>query len=206
MSDLRQHFDDVWSFCQRANDGEFVYEGNRARWGELDKYMRELGPSWHGLERGITSKPQVARIMNEGWSEGAARLTQALDSISIPPAQSVRRRREWGDQGDELDMQRVYNGALDQAWRRMSRRRGSGRRRVHVFTDICAPNQITADALFWRAAATVKLVDLLSKAGYNVEMSAHIRLSERRNKVHVSYTVKPALGPLDLASVAGAVA
>lgn len=109
--------------------------------------------------------------MREGWADGAAMISQ-LAAAELPEPVSIKRRREWADQGDELDIHRVYAGKLDTAWSRMGKRQSRAPRRITLMCDLSCPWFQKADALAWRGVAALKLSDALEEAGYQVQILA----------------------------------
>lgn len=125
------------------------------------------GADWWGVE-GDTKA--VDKVIDEGWPEGVARLSQMADSLTIPPAVSIKRRRARGDQGDELDIHRVYRGQLDTAWSRRQRKVARAPRHIDLLAITSANCHVKAEAMFWRGAAITRLADLLDEAGYRVRI------------------------------------
>ncbi|MFN3886121.1 MAG: hypothetical protein ACK4MG_04110 [Aquabacterium sp.] len=109
--------------------------------------------------------------IREGWPEGAAMIA-GLAASELPDPVSIKRRREWADQGDELDIHRVYAGKLDSAWSRMGKRESRAPRRITLMCDLSCPWFQKADALAWRGVAALKLSDALEEAGYQVQILA----------------------------------
>jgi hypothetical protein len=122
----------------------------------------ERDESWYGAP----SRAVLAERLSQGWPEGVERL-MALATREINPT-SIRRRRERADQGAELDIHAVYRGDLSRAWTRSRRKASSGVRNLSLIVDLAANCDVTADQLFWRGAAALRLTAALTDAGYNV--------------------------------------
>jgi hypothetical protein len=122
----------------------------------------ERDESWYGAPTRAVLDERLA----QGWPEGVERLMQ-LATREINPS-SIRRRRERADQGAELDIHAVYRGDLSRAWTRSRRKASAGARSISLVIDLAANCDITADQLFWRGAAALRLVSALTDAGYNV--------------------------------------
>lgn len=170
-------------------------------------YGGSYGPEWLGLKPGQGYSVQaVAKIVNEGWQDGADRLKAAVKALSPPVPVNIRRRPAWGEQGDEVCMDRVRAGRLDQAWRFTPRTAvGSGKRNVTVVVDSIAAAVIGADTMFWRGAAAVSLAETLTDAGYNVQMVSAFR-GQCQDTVVCRVVVKPYTAPFDLLTAAACLA
>lgn len=186
-------------------------EGNRTQ------QANYLQPSWRGIDwHGITpdemtSEGQVAyvaRLVREGWPRGLAMLEDFARDMTPPaPPVNVRRRRSWGDQGDGVDMGRVWSGDLSRAWSRTTRAASRAPRHYRVHLSPNQPSKMDAECIFWRVVAGVVLSDLLTEAGYSVEICltyASDSPQDSGDKANILTTciVKPAGAPLDLAALA----
>lgn len=85
--------------------------------------------------------------------------------------QSSRRRRCFADQGDELDIEKVYNGELDTCWSKTQRIEfDTSHKFVTLFIENGANwNEDVTDS-FWRSAIAVFLTSELEKAGKSVRI------------------------------------
>lgn len=156
----------------------------------------EKGDSWLGAPN-VT---ELNRRLREGWPEGSERLLR-LATRDINPV-SVRRRREKADQGAELDIHAVYRGDLSRAWTRCRKRQGSGVRSVTIVVNLGANAGVTADKMFWRGAAALKLATALTESGYSVaiigaEGASNIDSAGRSDLVQC-VSIKDEDQPLDL--------
>lgn len=157
--------------------------------------------------------PDLATLeqrIREGWAEGAAMIA-GLAASELPDPVSLKRRREWADQGDELDIHRVYAGKLDTAWSRMGKRNSRAPRRITIMCDLSCPWFQKADSLAWRGVAALKLSDALEAAGYQVQILAAncaVGVNDDRKKavgheaVAALVPIKHYDAPLDLCSLA----
>lgn len=123
---------------------------------------------------GIKSMQDVLRLTREGWGEGAQRALALSESLKreLPAPKSRRRRGEWGDEGDELDRDRLTNGDLEHAWRRTRRVVRSGLQVVTVVAPFGVPGSWNQEQLFWTGAAMIVLADILDDAGFTLELVA----------------------------------
>lgn len=143
--------------CDGKVGGGFLY---------TEKVMK---PEWLG---GLRTYDGLVRLVEGGWDEGAQRAMALKERLQIgePIAQSVRRRFSWGDEGDEVDRDRVYAGQVDTAWRKASRQKVRGGRTVSLLQAIGGGWRKKAEELFWCGAVMVALSDLLEDAGYQTEL------------------------------------
>ena len=163
---------------------------------------------WYGLasDGGFDD---VCRIVNNGWTDGASRMQTIANDLTMPEIKSSRRRVRWSGEGDDIDMQRVYAGQIDQAWRQS--RRVSMRQPGHyrIVIDVAHLSNISASDMFWPGAAGIVLADCLAQAGHNVEIIAGRRgsnvLSEGE-EIQSAIVVKGYHDPLNIVSLAGVTA
>lgn len=185
------------------------------KWTELHT-MRGSSPAcavgqtmehWLGVESFETARKFIDSAQ---WPEGAAMVRKLADSLlEIAPPVSVKRRRVWADHGDSFDIHRAYAGRLDAAWQRAMRQQSRAPRPVRV---VIEPNHtwtFKAANLQWAGAAAVALSDLLTEAGYSVEivMRKRSRMDTPKCEIfEMTAQVKSPLMPLDINALAATVA
>lgn len=129
------------------------------------------GVNWYGIEGGAKA---VLSMVDTGYPEGAAMVAHFHDTLkgSVSRAEGIKRRIVRGPMGDSLDIHSVNRGALDRAWTstRRSVRKGSGIVRVTV--DVCGDSSASVEMLRWRGVAALALCEILTSAGYSVEIVA----------------------------------
>jgi hypothetical protein len=150
----------------------------------------------------------ISRV-RDGWPEGAARLSEIAATHLGRPV-SVRRVRKWADNGDTVEMSRVWAGRVDVAWQRCERQSRTAPRVVRLVPFIGGAAKQNESQFFYRGAAMARLSDALSEAGYNVEIVAACvghGLGEKREDEHYAHalTLKPATAPLDLSNLAAVI-
>ena len=211
MEIIRKHFDSAAALLAYSQQRPREIGGAALEiWEDRDKPNGgDLGAEWFGMQNGERPARVMARLFTEGWPEGAARINKALASIqdSVPRPQSIRRRMTWTDHGDVLDIHRVNSGRLDVAWQRPIRRKIVARATVTLAPDSSLQSKRNADILFWRGAGVVHLCNLLTEAGYNVEivMARNVDLTcdGKGDKLYQhTVTIKSALAPLDIHALA----
>jgi hypothetical protein len=184
---------------------ESVPACNREQLDDLDKASTGVSlVDWFGFH----DIHGAIRAYRSGWPEGAARLEQAMAEMpEVPRPVSRRRRAQWSDAGDELDIQRVYRGQLDTAFRSARRAPRLAPQRVTVVAQQSAVANVRSEQFFWAGAAVVRLTELLTEAGYSVEL-LFVASSKKCGKHtpwshSVMTTVKAPHAPLDLSAAAG---
>jgi hypothetical protein len=174
--------------------------------------LEPTGEYWWG--KGIENCAQARATFDSGIYPAGAELIRdhlsALECPELAPVQ-IRRRAKRGDFGDEVDIHAVNAGAIDTAWRRMGRQALPGNAVITLAVNGSISAGTDAMELFWRAAAILKLADLLSSRGYSVRL-AWLDATEglymsgnAQNRVDV-VTVKDAHAPLDMQAMALALA
>ncbi len=127
------------------------------------------GKSWFG---GLTSTAEAIALMRDGWKEGTEKIRAIARKLasSIPQAKSLRRRQSWMEDGDSLDVDRVFDGS-DKPYRATARREVSGPREVNLMALYGGCGGHSAEELFWQGSVSAVLSDLLEDAGYSVRVS-----------------------------------
>jgi hypothetical protein len=162
-----------------------------------------FGSNWLGP---VKSESTARELFRTGWPEGVERLRK-MRAADLSAAQSVKRVRCRSDQGDELDIHRVWSGRFDQAWSATTRGKRTHTRHVHILATTQAACSIDQDSVYWRGAAATRLADALENAGYSVAITGLTvagDTNEDYNKVTFAYPVKGYDQPLSLANVAAA--
>ncbi len=176
----------------------------------LERAHREgRGERWFGPETKGTAAGSL-ELFAKGWSNGAQRITKLAEGLSVPAPTSIRRRRVRGDQGDELDIHRVYSGNLDTAWQRPARMPRIASRVVTIVCPIAICSNTNSEQMFHRGAAVLCLADAMQEAGYNVAIVATITAISfadygKADMVH-SVQVKAPEQPLDMGNLAAILA
>lgn len=210
---VRHHFDSVHEYCTATPATQ--HQGNVSTLRELQHLdgtwnAKEFEPNAHRPSTWLgapTFQAAAARVTH-GWPEGAERVRRNMADIEINAPMSVKRRRSRADQGDELDIHRVYRGDLAHAWSARTRRevRSPLLVRIVVQTNLLAATAF--EDMFWRGAACAKFADLLVDAGYNVEIIGAVAtesMGGRDGEYLVTFPLKEATAPLDIESLCGVV-
>lgn len=182
---------------------------NPANESSLKSWREQAGHGWCGtgtaMKEGETPTQTTLRLIREGWDEGVKLMDSVAGSVEIPTPLSIRRRNVWSDQGDEVEMQRVWQGQLDTAWRRVAKPLGMGPKRVRVVIDSIASGGLDEEKMRWRGVAAMKLADALINAGYSVQVESAFKGTDDEEWV-ARVIVKEYTAPLDLSSLAATTA
>lgn len=154
---------------------------------------------------GETAVDTIERLLRDGWHRGVKMMHKVTADVTVPTPVSIRRRGAWVDAGDEIDMQRVYAGDLDRAWRRTVKRSGQGPQRVRILVDALASAGERASSMRWRGVAALVAADALTQAGYSVQVESAFE-GTGRVRYAASCIVKPYASPLDLPALAATTA
>jgi hypothetical protein len=175
----------------------------------LQSWRGGAGHGWCGTnsakKKGETPTQTTLRLIREGWDEGVKLMDSVAGSVEIPTPVSIRRRNVWSDQGDEVEMQRVWQGQLDTAWRKVAKPLGMGPKRVRVVIDSIASGGEDEQRMRWRGVAAMKLADALINAGYSVQVESAFKGSDGGDWI-ARVIVKEYTAPLDLSSLAATTA
>jgi hypothetical protein len=107
------------------------------------------------------------------FPQGVARMERLADKITAPDPVSIRRKITRGDHGDELEMSRVWQGDLENAWSRAARQAVPSVSRVLLGVALDAACTLASEAMAWRGVAAVALCDALERNGYSVELRGY---------------------------------
>lgn len=167
---------------------------------------------WMGIDGdkrdGENHLDTTARLVREGWRKGVDLIGKVADKVNVPVPRSVRRVQRWQSQGDHVDMQRVWAGDLERAWRGMSRAERTGPRRIRILVDSIASGYVDAEEMRWRGVAALKLADVLVEAGYSVQVESVINTNVygTNKRLKLRAIVKEYTAPLDLQTLAATTA
>ena len=188
------HFESLtkaMQFYKDIREGRFEYKrsSNRSKGQEYtsDSWHRKNGSDWTGY----SEQKDFEHNMKYGDLEKA----KVIWDLATPEliVQSIRRRVHYGEQGDELDIHRVYRGEFDKAWRYTKKQKAlGGSRNITILVNLGANCNITSEDLGWRGIASLKIADTLTNAGYNVRLLGYsVGLDDCNNKTHNALTTVP---------------
>jgi hypothetical protein len=152
--------------------GEDAHDKNLKNWKTIrDRVAGGGSAAWYG---GVHNLEQLRALLHDGWPEGTTRareLTRSLES-SLPPSIAPRRRPRWGDDGDEISLERLYMGNLDQMWRGSARTLTHAPRIITIDIAVGGNSGVQPEALFWSGVPAILLADMLEDQNYRVELYA----------------------------------
>ncbi len=118
----------------------------------------------------------ATRLLDRGWEAGAKRITKMSDKLTtgggpLGAVRSIKRKRRWKDEGDELCPDRLHAGKLDVAWSGPERNSpGVFGNAVNIGIQFGGNCSLSAEQLFWNGAAGLVIADALSSQGYQVSI------------------------------------
>ena len=151
-------------------------KGHRRReWLDPDKNAhqgRYFNLDWYGTAAGM---PAVLDAMTgkQAWPEGEthwAEAESAMRAMPLAKVKSVRRRRRRGEEGAELDADRMYAGDFDSMWIRTQREASRTPRHLRILINVGGTGEKPASEMLWAGVAGALLVELLRKSGRNSEV------------------------------------
>lgn len=179
----------------------------------LESFKNHDDRAWMGIADDVKDGERMLdatlRLVRDGWRKGVDLMAEVADKITAPTPKAIRRQQRWKDSGDDVDMQRIWGGNLDNAWRGTVRDYRSGPQRVRLLVDAIESGGNGAEGMRWRGVAALKLCDLLTEAGYSVQIESVISCKDSSN---VSKTfklrtiVKDYEAPADLLTLAATTA
>lgn len=171
-------------------------------------FTKYSGDPNYGFRGGVNDLPSYRKLVTQGWSEGVVKLKESLGDLKQSYAvKSVRRTPVWKEDGDEIEISRVYEGDLDHAWRGAVRRIGNGgQTHVKIWVAGAANSGKNPEQFFWRGACASVLADTLEDAGYRTNIIIYTQsrdVFEAKGGSHfASIPLKRYDEPLDLERIA----
>lgn len=172
---------------------------------------------WFGF--GCWQASDVLQRLEYGWPEYEAAVSAAsekleahltLDTTVAMTMEVRKRKRRWMEQGDTLDIHRVWGGELDRAWQRPVRfpKLSPTQRYATIFIDIGTLASRAPDEGVWRAALAMRVCDLLTSMGIATEIwcgASSLETYERGfgSQAWFATRVKEYTQPINLNRVAG---
>lgn len=202
-------YDGVGALVDAVN-GPCRIEGNKTSQTRDSTTRSARALDWHGLNEdarpGEHALDCMMRLLMEGWTRGTALMEEVTSAVEVPMPRSVRRRAFWGADGDEVDMQRIWAGSLDNAWRRTRRANSVGPQRIRLLVDSIASGGEDAETMRWRGVAALVLADALVGAGYTVQVESVFRGMSEGVIYRPRCVVKTYGTPLDVSALAATTA
>jgi hypothetical protein len=144
-------------YLELAIHGKPAYQGHRS--------SRSNGrEDWAGT----ASWQEAVQLIETGWEEGRNRIGDILTSLEGTVRDVLKPKVVWDVEGDCCDIARYVEGEPECMMRWTPR--PSKKRVAKVFADIGASCGVSAEALRWRGACVLALVDKLENSGIRVEL------------------------------------
>lgn len=154
---------------------------NRNNKYEFDNYIngksrRIFGAEWLGV--GATNYKEViekAMLGDQDIYNRALKMMSILNSGKVIPVsqhiKKVKRRKIRSDMGDELDIHKVYQGNLAQAWSKTERIEVDAKHHlVTLFLNINGNSGVKVSETIWRCALILKLANEIQQAGKSLKI------------------------------------
>lgn len=187
-----------------------VFKGNAEH---LKDHKGRGEAGWMGIQDevkdGETSHECTTRLIRDGWRKGVELIAEVEKSLSLPVPKAIRRVQRWMSSGDDIDMQKIWNGDIDTAWRGTQRDFRSGLQRVRLLIDCIDFGGADEKDMRWRGVAALKLADALTEAGYSVQVESVMSTKDWMNDDHkfiCRVVVKDYTQPADLLTLAATTA
>lgn len=158
-------------------------------------------PKWYG---GLSSRKEAVAMLENGWGDGRRRSESLADSLAgeVPAAESIRRRVQWGDDGESFCVDRGMAGEWDMAYSSTPLVRTSGSRILTLVGPVGGSASRSAEELFWTGVQLVVLTQLFEEAGYQCEVMGMISLHQHGVANPSFITAKRAGEPLRIDQLA----
>lgn len=173
MTTLTRNFKDT----RYGSLQEYIAASKLAPRNPGNKYLTDMADTVDGLTgehwAGASNTADAVAKLTSPYEAGAAiinRIEKAAANIKLPPKMDTRRRRVRGDQGDELDIHRVYRGDHATAWARMGKRQVTSPPMVSIVINSIIQADSAKTVISYRGAVGIVLCQLLEKFGYRVRL------------------------------------
>jgi hypothetical protein len=179
-----------------AAEGECCNPDNKHHITELMTSRR--GDDWFGAR--CKTGNDVKQLIETGWEEGRKKVAAFAEKIDLSEAtpHDLRRRKQWCELGDTLDISAVYAGRHNMAWSRAKRQYGVAQQRVEILSNMICYGGEDSAVLFNRGAAAVALSDILESRGYITRIV--VGFAGPLHGVSCRITVKDYDKPLDIST------
>jgi len=160
-------------------EGDFTGHINEENINEFIKSEKGCSARAHGktnktykdiIHHALIGDPILLKDLNKKI-EILNTVTGINTSDYVQKVQKSKRVRTFADQGDELDIEKVYNGELDTCWTSSYRKEFDA---SHKFVTLFIENgenwNVNAEKSFWRSSIAVYLTRELQKAGKSVRI------------------------------------
>lgn len=179
------HFSDMTEMLDIVqNPDQYFGQARMAQARQNNKYVFDINcnevdksASWYGVQ-GRTTKQMIELSVigdHELYSDVKKMSDQIQTSISLDDNFNIvpvkRRKRVYGDFGNEIDIHRVNQGKFESAWQKtITEKIDQEHNLICLLIDIGANCNISARDMLWTSAATLKICEIFEAAGKNVKI------------------------------------
>lgn len=154
----------MWDLAP-SQAGKYQYDVQREALGKIASDVRKR--MFFGAD-----EPTARQIVLNGFPEGAKAVQELAAKIKevIPPPKSRRRMRKWGEEGDEVGIER-YIAQNENMWQSTHRKLCNACGLVELVVPWGLDCGASFNQLKWAGAAALAVTDLLEQADYSVEVA-----------------------------------
>jgi hypothetical protein len=182
---------DAMDYFQKLKSGDITF--NRGRNQSKVNEFTESG--YHGRDGGSWTGYGSETKFNDAMKNGDMEKAHELWRLESPEliVKNIRRRVVWGEIGDSVDVQKMYKGEFDKAWRSTKKQKANGgSKNITLLVNLGANCGVSSEKLGWRGMASLKIADCLSEAGYNVRLLGYSMSTDNCDGIsHTSLTTIP---------------
>lgn len=135
----------------------------------LEKF-KEKSDSYNKSWFGCATYDQFIRILSHGDIRYVNMIEKAL--VDLPLPRSLKRRRMWGEFGEELCIHKVNSGNLSTAWNYRSPKTRTGAKNIRLVVTIGNNSSSEAEELQWIGVAALAVAQSAINSGYSVAIDA----------------------------------
>jgi len=178
-------------------ESENIPECNRSEMArDRDNFGQYQSTLWGYLD----NWRDAVALFNNGWQDGVDKLRQELHTFPVsdlaPAAPSVRRRRVFTNEGDDVRIDVAMAGNWDRAFERRAKRKSDTPSVLSIGCGFGGNSDVNHEMMFWTGLQMAVIAELLETAGYRVELRA-LKANSRVGYSHCQdWTVKHADQPL----------
>lgn len=163
---ITMDFDDL---LQIRNTPAPEYNTKRAEYADDFNMRCAKDPKWFG---NVADERDALSLIDMGWQTGVERshvITTGLEG-TIAAVEAFRRRPRWGEDGEELNVDRALAGDWDTAFLDLPKVRTNGSRIITIAGPVGGDCSKSADELFWNGVQLMVVSDMLEASGYQTEV------------------------------------
>lgn len=173
---IRAHYDSRSAFVRSDREASDV---NKHIWKFVEGQEHRTPESrkeWYG----VSEISEIIEIGRKGWIEGVSLYQKLKDSISIDDIAfnagfaKKKRRKVFGQDGDEIDICRYINREWDTMYLDKKTEKVKGGKYITIWANSGGNANASPERIMWRGIAAVVLVDILENAGYRVALNSYV--------------------------------